>query len=289
MYTWTPHPHLVPFDDAVRIGDLPTSPPDRLGKKEAVKELERHVARMTELQPRLYARDTHALLLVFQGMDAAGKDSTIRAVLSGVNPAGCKVWSFKAPSEEELEHDFLWRIQRRLPERGTIGVFNRSHYEELLVVRVHPELLDNARLRSRSMREHIWARRFRSVRAWEQHLADNGTVILKFFLHVSADEQKRRFLDRIDKPEKNWKFNLGDVKERGHWAAYQQAYQEVLDETSRPWAPWYAIPADDKPTMRATIAGIVADTLDRLDLRWPEVDDAMRARLQEMRAVLEKA
>jgi PPK2 family polyphosphate:nucleotide phosphotransferase len=220
-------------------------------------------------------------------MDAAGKDGTIRAVLSGVNPAGCQVSSFKRPSAEELDHDFLWRTARRLPERGRIGVFNRSYYEEVLVVRVHPEFLKAQKLPEPPDPETIWEQRFEAIRRHEQHLAESGTAVVKLWLNVSHEEQRQRFLSRIDEPEKNWKFSTDDVKERVHWKNYMHAYEEMLRATSRPWAPWYAIPADDKPFMRLTVAEIVAETMESLDLHYPEVSDATRARLQEMRALLD--
>jgi PPK2 family polyphosphate:nucleotide phosphotransferase len=237
----------------------------------------------------LYAHDRHAVLLIFQAMDAAGKDSTIRAVFSGVNPAGCQVFAFKRPSEEELDHDFLWRSARRLPERGRFGIFNRSYYEEVLVVRVHPEILDSQKLPHRPPGKKIWRERFESIRDHEKHLARNGTVILKFWLNVSREEQRRRFLSRLDEPEKNWKFEPGDVRERGLWEAYQRAYEEALAATSRPWAPWYAVPADDKPFMRLTVARIVAESLETLGMRYPEVGAEERSKFDEMRRLLQDA
>lgn len=288
MYRWTPHPHLVNFDASTRIRDLPTTPPAGTPSTRTLKQqLAQHVRDIAERQRALFAHDTHAVLLVFQGMDAAGKDSTIRHVLSGVNPAGCHVNSFKAPSSEALDHDFLWRISQRLPGRGTIGVFNRSHYEEVLVVRVHPEYLQGARLTQPELLDDIWSRRYRSLRSFEQHLADNGTTVLKFFLHVSREEQRQRFLARIDRPEKNWKFNPGDVAERARWDDYQAAYEQVLRETSRPWAPWYAIPADNKRYMRTTVAQIIDATLQRLDPSFPVIDDKRRQELAAMRAQLD--
>ncbi len=287
MFEAAAHPYLVPFDGSFRLQDAPTAPPDGApGKKALKKELKKHVERLHEMQDVLYAADRRSVLLVFQAMDAAGKDGTIRAVMTGINPAGCQVVSFKQPSKEELDHDFLWRTTRQLPERGRIGIFNRSYYEEVLVVRVHPEILEHQRLPWGTEQPDIWEHRLTSIRQLEEHLARNGTVILKFFLNVSKDEQKQRFLDRIDERAKNWKFSAGDVRERGHWDDYMSAYQEALRATSRPWAPWFAIPADDKPYMRATVADIVATTLESLDLRYPELDDAERSRLDEMRDLL---
>ena len=228
------------------------------------------------------------MLLVFQAMDAAGKDSTIRAVLTGVNPSGCQVYSFKQPSKEELQHDFLWRTTRCLPESGRIGVFNRSHYEEVLITRVHPELLDAEKLPDGSEGDpDFWEHRYASIRDHEKHLVRNGTVILKFWLNVSKEEQRRRFLSRLEEPEKNWKFEASDVAERGYWKQYMAAYEEALNETSRPWAPWYAIPADDKPFMRMTVADIVVRTLEGLDLKYPKVGKDERARFDAIRKKLE--
>jgi len=281
-------PYLVPFDGSFELAAAPTGPPeDSPGKKKLERELADEVERLHELQRILYAHDHHAVLLVFQAMDAAGKDGTIRAVMSGVNPAGCQVFSFKQPSAEELDHDFLWRCARRLPERGRIGIFNRSYYEEVLVVRVHPEFLDAQRIPERPPLPELWQQRFQSIRAFEEHLARSGTLILKFFLNVSREEQRQRFLARIDEPEKNWKFSERDVAERQHWNDYMQAYQEALRETSRPWAPWYAVPADDKRAMRLSVARLVADAVEGLGLHYPEVGEAELARFEALRAQLE--
>ncbi|MEZ4362113.1 MAG: polyphosphate kinase 2 family protein [Kofleriaceae bacterium] len=281
-------PYLVPFDESFRIADASTEPPKHApDKKDNVKALEHAVEQLSKLQGRLYADDRHAVLLVFQAMDAAGKDGTIRAVMSGINPQGCQTFSFKAPSSEELDHDFLWRIQRSLPERGRIGVFNRSHYEETLVVRVNPGFLKGQRLpRGAEDLEDLWAERFESIRDAERHWARNGTVVLKFFLNVSQGEQHRRFLDRLEDPDDHWKFNSGDVEESAKWPRYMEAYQAALRATSRPWAPWYAIPADSKSYMRRTVAEIVVATLAQLPLRYPELPDAEKARLDEFRAQL---
>jgi PPK2 family polyphosphate:nucleotide phosphotransferase len=283
-----PHRHLVPFDGSFRIANVATQPPQGTPQKKKLKEeLEETVEELADLQRILYAHDHHAILCIFQAMDAAGKDSTIRAVFSGVNPAGFQVFSFKQPSAEELDHDFLWRSACRLPERGRIGVFNRSYYEETLVVRVHPEYLAGQNLPRDVDREQLWEHRFASIRDHELHLARNGTVILKFWLNVSREEQKDRFLSRLDEPHKNWKFSAGDVRERSFWPQYMEAYEATLNTTSRPWAPWYAIPADDKPYMRLTVARILVETLKSLGLHYPEVDDKERARFDEMRGILE--
>jgi len=282
-------PYLVPYDGSFRVSRAPTevSKKQLLGKKDAKKRLKELVEEINHFQQILWARDSRSLLLIFQAMDAAGKDGTIRAVLTGINPAGCEVYSFKQPSALELDHDFLWRTALRVPERGRIGVFNRSYYEEVLIVRVHPELLENQKLPYPIDPKRFWRDRFASIRAWEEHLARSGTVILKFWLNVSKEEQRRRFLARLDEPEKNWKFSSADVAERGYWADYMKAYEEALNATSRPCAPWYAIPADDKPNMRVAVAKVLRDTLASFDLKYPEVDEAEHARFAEMRALLE--
>jgi len=256
-------------------------------KKKAKELLARGVDWLAEEQGKLYAQDRRGVLLIFQAMDAAGKDSTIRAVMRGVNPAGCQVFSFKQPSKEELDHDFLWRTSQRLPELGRIGVFNRSYYEEVLVVRVHPEYLGAQRIAIPPSLDDLWRQRFAAIRAHEAHLAASGTLVLKFWLNVSRDEQKRRFLSRLDEPDKNWKFAAGDVEERKHWDSYMAAYHEALAATSRPWAPWYAIPADDKPYMRWQVAHIVRKTLERANPAYPVVPEEGSARFAEMRAMLE--
>lgn len=280
-------PFLVPFDGSFDVGTAPTAPGEEPGKKRARKELRKRIKRLRELQRMLYAQDRWSVLLVFQALDAAGKDGTIRAVMSGINPAGCQVYSFKRPSANELDHDFLWRTTTRLPERGRIGIFNRSYYEEVLVVRVHPGILDAQRLPVRPEGDEIWRQRFESIADHEKHLARNGTAIVKFWLNVSPQEQRSRFLARIEEPEKNWKFETADLAERARWDDYMLAYEEALNATSRPWAPWYAIPADDKPFMRATVADIVVRTLEGLDLAYPTVSDEERAELQALGKTLE--
>jgi PPK2 family polyphosphate:nucleotide phosphotransferase len=279
--------YLVPFDGRFRIADAEMRPPKKVDEDALEEERRERTAAIGDLQRKLYADNRFSALFVFQAMDAGGKDSTIRHVFTGVNPAGFQVSSFKAPSDEELDHDFLWRIARRLPERGRIGVFNRSHYEEVLVVRVHPEFLESQRLPGLDPKA-IWQERFDSIRNFEKHLADNGTVIVKFFLNVSLKEQKRRFLRRIDKPSKNWKFSARDVEERMRWPDYMHAFEEALNATSRPWAPWYAIPADSKPYMRLQVARIVQETLESLGVDFPEIDEAAKAKLAECRRMLEK-
>ena len=288
MFDAVDSPFLVPFDSSFDRAAMPTAPPGGVPTKKLLKvALADRVERLSDLQRILYAHDHHSVLLVFQAMDAAGKDSTIRSVLSGVNPTGTQVYSFKKPSAEELDHDFLWRTACRLPERGRIGVFNRSYYEEVLVVRVHPEYLRGQRIDMPDDLETFWEHRFTSIRDHESHLARNGTVVLKFWLNVGRDTQRDRFLSRLDEPEKNWKFATGDVKERAHWDAYMDAYEHALRETSRPWAPWYAIPADDKPYMRWCVADIVVRALEALDLTYPTVRDEERAHFDALRAQLE--
>lgn len=279
---------LVPFDGSFKLSKVSCKPLKKApGKKKAKRMLADKIEELRDLQRVLYASDHHSVLLIFQAMDAAGKDGTIRAVMSGVNPAGCQVYSFKQPSTEELDHDFLWRTAKCLPERGRIGIFNRSYYEEVLVVRVHPGILDNQRLPFKpDSLEELFEQRLESIRDHEKHLARNGTVIIKFWLNVSRDEQKARFLKRIDDPARNWKFAMSDVKERGHWDAYMNAYQEALDKTSRPWAPWYAIPADDKPYMRLRVAEIIVDTLKSLPINYPTLGDDEMAKLSDARDAL---
>jgi PPK2 family polyphosphate:nucleotide phosphotransferase len=288
MFEAADSPYLVPFDGSFRVAEAPTFPP--LGApdiKHSKQALKHSVRRVEKLQRMLYAQDRISVLLVFQAMDAAGKDSTIRAVMKRITPGGCQVYSFKQPSQEELDHDFLWRTTCRLPERGRIGIFNRSYYEEVLIVRVHPRYLDAQRLPHRSDPDTLWTERFDAIAAHESHLAQAGTLVLKFWLNVSRDEQKRRFLSRIDKPSKNWKFSTADVEERQHWDVYMSAYENALNATSRSWAPWYAIPADDKPFLRMTVADIVAQNLARLGLKYPHLDADARAVLESAREQLE--
>jgi PPK2 family polyphosphate:nucleotide phosphotransferase len=247
------------------------------------RQLAKSVSRIDELQRIFYAHDRHSVLLVFQGMDTAGKDGTIRAILQGVNPAGCQVFSFKQPTPEELDHDFLWRTSRRLPERGRIGIFNRSYYEEVLVVRVHPHYLGSQKLPADVDLETVWADRYASIRQHEEHIARNGTVVLKFWLNLSREEQRQRFLARLEEKEKHWKFSVGDIRERGFWDEYMTAFETALAETSRPWAPWYAIPADNKSYMRLCVADILARTLESLDLHYPKVDAKKLEEFEDIR------
>ena len=264
-----------------------TAPDKGVKKSDAEAELEGSKQELDEAQQMLYASDTWSLLLIFQALDAAGKDGTIKHVMSGVNPQGCQVSSFKQPSTEELDHDFLWRCSKALPDRGRIGIFNRSYYEEVLVTRVHPELLEAQRLPGKPKpTKKFWRERCEDINGFERHLNRCGTKIVKFYLHVSADEQRRRFLDRIDNPAKHWKFSSSDIAERQHFDQYLQAYEDALTATSKPWAPWYVIPADDKPTMRMLVAGVVVDAIKSMDLEYPEPDEDREAAMQKAKEAL---
>lgn len=285
MFEAPPSEYLVPFDDSFRVHDASTTPKTN-GHSHKGKHRRNARENLNKLQRVLAAGDRRAMLLIFQAMDAAGKDSTIRAVMQGVDPSGCQVFTFKRPSILELDHDFLWRTTVRLPERGRIGIFNRSHYEEVLVVRVHPQLLAAQKLPGEINLETIWDDRLKSIREHEEHLARNGTVVLKFWLNVSRKEQKRRFLSRLDDPDKNWKFEAGDIVERRYWNDYMAAYEQALNATSRPWAPWYAIPADDKRYMQARVAEIIIASLKSIGLRYPQPSDENRAAYASARAEL---
>jgi PPK2 family polyphosphate:nucleotide phosphotransferase len=288
MFQAPDNPWLVPYDGSFRVRGAHTDPPDDAPKEKTLeRDLARSVTRLNELQEMLNARDDWSVLLIFQALDAAGKDGTIRAMLTGVNPMGVRVASFKQPSSLELNHDFLWRTARELPERGQIAVYNRSYYEEVLVVRVHPELLEAQRLPAACRTPNVWDERLESIAAHELHLARNGVVVLKFWLNVSRKEQLKRFLARLEEPEKNWKFAPRDVEESRYFARYMDAYEKALAATSRPWAPWYAIPADDKDYMRATVAETVVNALETLGLRYPEPVAGDRKRNADMRRMLE--
>lgn len=288
LFEPVPSPFLVGFDGAFAIADAPTEAEDDPGKAPNIEALEAAVDELATLQGRLYAHDKYSVLLVFQALDAAGKDGTIRAVLTGVNPQGTEVHSYKAPTGDELDHDFLWRVWRNLPERGRIGVWNRSHYEEVLVVRVHPGYLDGQKLPRRPDRlDDLWTERYESIADAERHWARNGCVVLKFFLHVSQHEQHKRFLDRVTDPEHQWKFNANDLAESKNWSGYMAAYEAALRATSRPWAPWYAIPADSKSYMRRAVAEIVVATLSQLEMPLPVLGDRDRSALELARKELE--
>lgn len=262
--------------------------PEKQRKERAREILEDSKAELATTQELLYAADTWSMLVIFQAMDAAGKDGAIKHVMSGVNPQGVEVTSFKHPSAEDLDHTFLWRCMKRLPERGRIGIFNRSYYEEVLIVRVHPQLLAAQRIPGVEAREKTWRERFDDINAFEKHLARNGTAIVKFFLNISKDEQRKRFLDRIDEPDKHWKFSPSDISERGYWDSYMAAYEEAIRETSTEHAPWYVIPADKKWVSRAAVGAVLAGTIRNLGLQWPPVDDAKRKAIADARKVLEK-
>jgi PPK2 family polyphosphate:nucleotide phosphotransferase len=275
--------------DKFRLADY--DPADSCGldleKSEAKAMLADGIKRLSELQERLYAGDHWAVLLVFQAMDAAGKDGAIKHVMSGINPQGCQVHSFKAPSAEELDHDFLWRCASRLPQRGRIGIFNRSHYEEVLVVRVHPEMLARQKVPEPFKGKDIWKERFKSIRGFERHLARNGVLILKFFLHVSKQEQRARFLQRLEDPAKRWKFSLADIAERQLWDRYMDAYEDAIRNTSRDYAPWHVIPADNKAFARLVIAGTIVEAIEGLKLEFPKVEGPALAELEKVRKSLE--
>jgi len=289
MFTAITSPHLIPQDGSFQIKKAGTEPPDSsLGKRDYKRLLSDLTVVLEDQQRILYADNSYAMLLIFQGMDASGKDSTIRAVMSGVDPAGCEVYSFKQPSVQELEHDFLWRTAVRLPERGRIGIFNRSYYEEVLAVRVHPEFLEAQHLPGKIDLDKLWQERLESIIDHERHLARNGTVIVKFWLNISKKEQRKRFLSRIDEANKNWKFSESDVREREYWDDYAKAYEKALAATSKEWAPWYAIPADDKPYMHYCVADIIVQSLKSLGLTYPRVGAEQEKKLQKMRKMLEK-
>ena len=284
------HEHfLVPPGKKIRLKDYDTGYTGKFkDKSEAAEKLKGDIKRLAKLQDVLYAQNTHALLVIFQAMDAAGKDGTIRHVMSGVNPQGTQVYSFKAPSPEELDHDYLWRSFKALPERGRIGIFNRSYYEEVLVVRVHPEILGLQQLPAGSVnKKNVWKHRFEEINNFEHYLVRNGVNVLKFFLNVSKEEQKRRFLARINTPEKNWKFSVNDAKERAFWDDYMGAFEDAFNHTSTDWAPWHIIPADHKWFSRAAVADIIISKLDSLGLSYPQLSEAHMQSLQKAKELLE--
>jgi PPK2 family polyphosphate:nucleotide phosphotransferase len=270
-----------------RLADIDPADTWKIKSKEyALKWLDEGVSRLSELQSKLYAQNQWAVLLIFQAMDAAGKDGTIKHVMSGVNPQGCEVYSFKAPSSEDLSHDFLWRTNKCLPERGRIGIFNRSYYEEVLIVRVHPEILAHEKLPSSLVSKHMWRQRFEDINASEKYLSRNGVLLRKFFLHVSKEEQKARFLRRLEEPERNWKFSAADMKERQRWDEYMVAYEDMIRHTSTEAAPWYVVPADHKWFTRLAVAEVIVEALESLKLKYPEVDPEKRKELAAIRASL---
>jgi PPK2 family polyphosphate:nucleotide phosphotransferase len=281
---------MVPPGKKISLGKDydPGFMPSQYNKKQMKQLLQEGVELLAEYQDQLYAQSEYALLIVLQAADAAGKDGTIKHVMSGVNPQGCDVYSFKQPSAAELRHDYLWRCMLRLPERGKIGIFNRSYYEEVLITRVHSEILDGQKMPRQWKDKKIWNRRFEEINNFEKYLFQNGIIKLKFFLNLSRKEQKQRFLARIDRPEKNWKFSPSDVRERKFWKEYREVFEDCFNHTSTEWAPWYVVPADDKPFTRIAVAGIIIKTLQGLMLRYPEVDKKRREDLQEIRRALKR-
>ena len=282
-------PFIVPPERKISLAKdyYPAYKADRLKKSKAKGQLKEGIEALAEYQDILYAQNTHAVLIIFQAMDAAGKDSAIKHVMSGINPQGCQVHSFKAPSTEELNHDYLWRCSKALPERGRIGIFNRSYYEEILVTRVHPEILDQRPISVSVIDNDIWKRRFEEINNFEKHLVNNGTIILKFFLNVSKEEQKDRFLERIDRPEKNWKFSVNDANERTFWNDYMAVYEDMFNHTSTEYAPWYIIPADHKWFTRLVVAGIIYTQLQELNLKYPKLSEEQYQGLLQAKAILE--
>jgi len=282
-------PYCITRGKRFRLEDIDPGDTGGLGpdfRDDAQALLQQGVERLCELQEQLYAQDRYSLLLIFQAMDAAGKDSTIKHVMSGINPLGCQIFSFKAPSTEELDHDYLWRTTRCLPERGRIGIFNRSYYEEVLVVRVHTDILARQRIPEHLVTEDIWKERYEDINALERYLSRNGTVVRKFFLHVSKQEQKKRFLERLDRPEKNWKFSAADVELRRHWDAYMRAYEKAIRRTASPHAPWYVVPADNKWFTRLIVAAAIVKALEDIKLSYPKIDAARRKEHIAARAAL---
>jgi PPK2 family polyphosphate:nucleotide phosphotransferase len=280
-------PYTITDGDRFRLDDVDPGDDGGIRSAElATALLHRDLQRLRDLQDKLYARSTWSLLLIFQAMDAAGKDSTIKHVMSGVNPMGCQVYSFKAPSDEELRHDFLWRTTKSLPERGRIGIFNRSYYEEVLIVRVHQEMLERQRLPRTLVTKDIWTQRLEDIRAFERHMRRSGTILLKFFLYVSKREQRKRFLERLNKPEKNWKFSSHDVEERKYWRDYMRAYEDAIRETATRRAPWYVVPADHKWFTRLIVSAAIVEALDALDLRLPTIEPGEKRALARERAAL---
>ena len=283
--------YITPFrhdgSGKFHLTDYKTDEKGDLDKETAQEILDANKKRLVAFQEKLYAQDRWSLLLIFQGMDAAGKDSAVKAIFDGINPQGCEVYSFKQPTSHELDHDFLWRCMIALPERGRIGIFNRSYYEECLVTRVHPELLEKEKLPPKLVTKNIWRERFEDISAFERYLTRNGTVILKFFLNVSREEQRQRFLDRLEDPAKQWKFSMGDITERALWPRYQAVYQDIVRHTATPFAPWYVVPADHKWFARVVMGSIIVATLERLDLHFPRADKESLREFKEVRKALE--
>jgi PPK2 family polyphosphate:nucleotide phosphotransferase len=280
-------PYRVDGEAKFRLKDFDPADTGKLHDKESATELlDDGVKLLSRMQEKLYAQDRWSLLIILQAMDAAGKDGLVKHVMSGVNPQGCDVHSFKAPSHEELDHGYLWRAQKVVPERGKIGIFNRSYYEELLVVRVHKQILASQKLPPPLVTKDIWEERFEDIRRFERYLTRNGTIVLKFFLHVSREEQKKRFLERLEDSKKNWKFSMADVKERGYWKDYQAAYEEMIRNTATKYAPWYVVPADNKWYTRLVVASAIIEALDKLNLQFPDTDKEVKKELQKVKASL---
>lgn len=280
---------LVPPNQKVKLKDYSTSPTKPFATKaESDEKLQADIAKLADLQSKLFAQNTYGLLIIFQGIDAAGKDGTVKHVMSGVNPSGCQVTSFKIPSNGELQHDYLWRTVNALPERGKIGIFNRSYYEEVIVVRVHPELLEKERIHPTKKKESLWKTRYEEIDNFERYLVENGFEVLKFFLHLSKEEQKRRFLTRLESPDKNWKFSESDVKERAHWDDYTAAYEQMLSHTSTSHAPWYVVPADQKWFTHVTVADIIVNKLESLDLHYPKMNEEQLKALANAKKILQE-
>lgn len=278
--------YLAHHHSKFKLSDFKTDDTDKFKSKDGASEiLEKNIKKMSELQDKLYAQDKYSLLLIFQAMDAAGKDGTIKHVMSGLNPQGTQVYSFKQPSAEEVDHGYLWRINKALPERGRIGIFNRSHYEEVLIVRVH-NLIASSKLPEKFIDKNIWQKRFEQITNFEKYLYENGTVVLKFFLNISKEEQKIRFLERIDDPTKNWKFSMGDIEERKYWDEYQKCYEEAIAATSKDYSPWFIIPADKKWFARLLVSEIIVDALKKLELEYPELTDDQKKELLNAKNVL---
>jgi PPK2 family polyphosphate:nucleotide phosphotransferase len=283
-------PYCITDGDKFRLKDIDPGDTGELvaeDKERAKEALQTGIEALAELQDMLYAQNRWALLIILQAMDAAGKDGAIKHVMSGINPQGCQVASFKAPSTEDLNHDYLWRCQKHLPERGRIGIFNRSYYEEVLVVRVHPEILEKQKVPPKLVGKDVWEKRYKDIRGFERYLSQNGIMVRKFFLHVSRKEQKRRFLERLEKPEKNWKFSASDARERGFWKDYMEAYEELIRQTATEESPWYVVPADNKWYTRVIVAAAIIDALGSLDLKYPEVGEKQLKDLAEAKKVLE--
>lgn len=279
---------IAPFNKPVKLKDYPTAANDLIAREDAEKKMKKNIKKMAKLQDLMYAHDKHAILIIYQAMDAAGKDSAIKNVMSGLNPQGTQVYSFKQPSAEELDHDFLWRFTKSLPERGRVGIFNRSYYENVLVVKLH-NLLHTEKIPTELIKDDFWKKRYRHIRDFEKYLYENGVHVIKFFLHVSSEEQRQRFLRRIDDPNKNWKFSASDLKEREHWDDYQKVYEDAISETSRKLVPWYIIPSDDKWFTRFVMSEIIVKVMKSLDMEYPTLTEEKIKNLEKYKAQLEQS